>query len=398
MTHYSGLVIDEVVCPMNHNLPSMLSIEELDKYGDVFGTKVKQLGVLSDLDVPIVDGFVVTQHAFLDFITHHNLHNKILVIINNIADKNPELFEESANQIKRMILHHTFESGLEKRLKKAVKKLNTTSYSISQSATNPLLGASLMNREIVKGQSVLMDRIRYLWAESVNPKVIASIRHNHSLITAFPALIIRAFEKPLVSGDMFSRSHLSKRFAMIQAFPGIAPSYVKVSREPVPQEFLVYRKSGQMISKELVHQSEELSMDRFGHVVRVKNSFKEGKALLSDKEVEKLAIYGNTVHNHFLSPQKISFVKTKKGLRVFATSDMEHTTEVDKKEKYSVESLTNNLKKLFAGIGASPGIVSAPVNVINNPNGKIKINPATKDGFILFSTSQSPVSFSSCIT
>ncbi len=103
----------------------VIPIEKIQKNSiNIAGGKIAHLAELrNELNLPTPDGFVITAYAFIKFLEHSNLREKISEIINSIDINRVEELEEASQKIQELISSAELPVEIEKSILEAYQKL-----------------------------------------------------------------------------------------------------------------------------------------------------------------------------------------------------------------------------------------------------------------------------------
>lgn len=170
------------------------------------GEKGVKLSQFLKEGVTIPDGFVITSHAFDEFIRDNNLHTKAKHLISTADHKNPISVAQVSNHIKRYFNEGRLSREFKLDLYHAYKKLgNTLKDSHVKIFLSPISNAQSPKYQIsydeVHGEASLIHSIKNCW--SMNFSEINLI-NNHDNFSHVKSLIVQEIINPEKSGKIFT--------------------------------------------------------------------------------------------------------------------------------------------------------------------------------------------------
>lgn len=384
--------------------------DEVNK-GDVglVGGKGANLGEMTNANLPVPYGFIVTSNAYFDFIKESRLEQKIKDTISLVNYDNPNELQQASTHIKKLIidsempvkLSHTIISYYEqihtrehdrqvrtdsllKKVSKDVKQLYKPEIvAVRSSATaEDLPSASFAGQQEtylnVQGDSRLLLKVKDCWASLFTPRAIY-YRHQQGFdnIKVGLAVVVQRMAQSDKSGIAFSLDPLTndKNKIIIEAIFGLG-EYI-VGGKVTPDHYEVDKRSFVLLKKEIKEQ--KVLMKRAG-ISNTEERLTKEKGILqkiSDEEITKVAMLVKDIEKHYFFPQDIEWAI--EGDQVFIVQSRPITTikTLDNRSKTldssKVEGLRSNAL-ILTGSPASPGIATGPVKLIFSPKEIDKVN------------------------
>lgn len=379
------------------------------------GGKGANLGEMTNADLPIPYGFIITSHAYFTFIKKSNLLGKIkqmlsivnyensteieqvsahirdLIIkspipqslVNDIVDYYEELNEKENEYIKKRfsIFHHTFNK---------IKNLyDEPTVAVRSSATaEDLPDASFAGQQEtylnVKGDTYLLKKVKECWASLFTARAIyyrQTKGFDHFKVGL--AAVVQRMVQSDKSGIAFSIDPVTndKTKIVIEAVYGLG-EYI-VQGKVTPDHYEVDKSTIVIEKKQTAYQNLKYVRSGRGNK-EVKLSKKEGsKQKLTDNQIREVALLVKDIENHYYFPQDIEWA-IEKG-HVFIVQSRPITT-VGTVINADDHMAGKGHELIVAGAPASPGIDVGHATIIKSPKEISKI----KTGDILVAPQTNP--------
>lgn len=335
------------------------------------GGKTASLGELISIGLPVPDGFAVTADAYRYFIGANDLEEIIKDILNETDVKNIHSLQRNGEKIRQLIDHAVFPKDLEEEILSHFKKLNCRHVAVRSSATaEDLPDASFAGQQesfLNVTDKNIIKRIKDCFASLFTDRAI-SYREDKKF-DHFRVFLTVAVQKQLFSessGVIFTIDPDSghKNFIVISGSYGLG-DYI-VQGVVTPDEFMVFKKSGKIVSKKLGAKNiMEIRSPTGVKEQTVPKSLQE-KFCISDSEVEELANYAKMIESHYKMPMDIEWAHEKGKLYILqARPETVHSNnEIIAYDEYKLKG-----KGGFFAEGTAIGrkISSGTANVITDP-------------------------------
>lgn len=386
------------------------------------GGKGANLGEMTTAGFPIPYGFIVTSHAYFNFIAKANIQPKIKDTLALLNVDNPNELRQASQHIQKLIMEskmplnlaHQIISHYEKLnekeqlyFKKRMNMFDQAMHTIKNVYNSPLVAvrssataedlsdASFAGQQEtylnIKGDSALLKKIHECWASLFTERAIY-YRHNQGFdhFKVGLAAVVQRMVESDKSGVAFSIDPVTndKSKLVIEAIYGLG-EYI-VQGKVTPDHYEVDKKSYFIIKKEKKYQNIKLVKAGVENK-EVKLGKEEGnQQKLTTEEIVKLSFLVNDIEKHYYFPQDIEWAIEKD--KIFIVQSRPITTiKSDKDQKKSNEASTafTQLTPLVIGSPASPGIGVGPVKVIHSPReidkikkGDVLVAPQTNPDYV----------------
>lgn len=381
---------------MSSSAHNVVWFSEVDKE-DVatVGGKGANLGEMTRAGFPVPPGFIVTANAYYDYLRENNLHVKIKHLISTVNFDNDKSLHQVSVHIKKIIREGTISPNLRKDILGYYQKIsgtfNETLVAVRSSATaEDLKTASFAGAQEtflnVKGDAVLLDKIKQGWASLYDPRAIF-YRHQQKYdnVNVGIALVVEKMVESEKSGVMFTLDPVTndKTKIVIEAIYGLGELIVQ--GEVNPDHYEVNKESLSITSKKInfqqFYQTKKGTQNKDIKLSKDKGS----KQKITDREIEVIAGLGKKIEKHYYFPQDIEWAIEKGKAYIVQTRSV--TTTASKSE--STNTSLKGREPILKGDPASPGIASGPVKIIMSAkdigkveNGDVLVSPQTNPDYV----------------
>lgn len=347
----------------------ILWFNQIDKEDvSLVGGKGANLGEITKAGFNVPVGFVLTSHAYYDFIRENNLSIKIKHLLSSANFDDSKSLEQVSKHIKNVINKGNLSKDLVNEILSAYKKLGEPLVAVRSSATaEDLANASFAGQQEtflnVKGDAVLIEKIKEGWASLFDTRAIF-YRHQQKFdhIKTGIALVIQKMIESEKSGVMFTIDPVTndKKTVVIEAVLGLGEMIVQ--GEVNPDHYEVDKEDLTIKNKKIANQDHLLKKSGTTNK-KIKLSKKDAsKQKITDGQIKALALVGKKIEKHYYFPQDIEWAIEKNNIYIVQTRAVT-TTHTDKQKEKTVEHIPSS-KLILKGDSASPGISSGPVKIV----------------------------------
>ncbi len=356
------------------------------------GGKGANLGELLRNEIPVPNGFVVDSKTFLEFMEATGILYQVNDMLRGLDVEDTEKLEETSKKIREVIESSEIPKVIEKEIRNAYKELckeegEEVFVAVRSSATaEDLPEASFAGQQEtylnVRGEDDVVDKVRKCWSSLYTPRAIyyrvqQGFRHDEVSI----AVVVQKMVNSEKSGVMFTSHPVTgEKQCIIEAAFGLGEAIV--SGAVSPDTYVYDRNSKKLIDVNIAEKKIMITRSEDGKTVRVElPPEKARERVLSDGEIEELVKFAELIENHYGNPQDVEW-GIEKG-KVYILQSRAITTIKERKEEKAVKGDVNILLK---GLGASPGIGTGKVKVIESEKEISKV----EEGDILVTTMTTP--------
>jgi pyruvate, water dikinase len=344
------------------------------------GGKGANLGELTNAKIPVPPGFIVTADAYYNFLEKTRIMDHIRDLLNSINPQDSRQLQQVAEKIQQIIVKSDVPQDLVQLIYDAYKKMGGGLVAVRSSATaEDLPDASFAGQQStflnINGQENVVKAVKDCWASLFNARAIfyrAEQKFDHFKVGI--AVPVQRMVQSKASGVMFTIEPVSsdKRKIVIEAVYGLGEAIV--SGEVTPDLFILDKEELRVLSKTINKQEWQLvknpSADK--EQLNIKVSIPEDLQIaqkITDEEVIQLAQIGRNIEKHYNFPQDIEWAKEDGHIYITQARPVTTIKESDIDTNLEIESTPVLLK----GSAASPGMVSGPVKIMEDPSQIFKI-------------------------
>ncbi|MBD3255887.1 MAG: hypothetical protein GF383_12395 [Candidatus Lokiarchaeota archaeon] len=285
--------------------PFLLSLNEINKEDvEIVGNKAAKLAEIIRQDFSVPNGFVITTHAYEDFLKLNDLDKEIKRRLQEIDVNDLNLIQSVAKSIKEVILSKSLSNELKELIEKQFNGLKGKTVAVRSSGTaEDLTNASFagqydsyLNIDTYKN---VIKAIKKCYASLWTTRAIHyRLTNKIPLKKVMIAVIIQEMVPAHAGGVLFTKNPVSKDKSeiIVESTLGLGDSVVSGNINPdlfkIARAEISQSKSLKILSKE---QSE-------------KSHFS-----LKEEQVLKLARIGLKIENYFGAPQDIEWALDQRG-------------------------------------------------------------------------------------
>lgn len=342
------------------------------------GGKGANLGELTQAQIPVPPGFIVTADTYFRFIEENGLEPLIQKDLFNLDVSNSRQLNERAARIRQRILDAPMPRYVANEIKSAYEELGEGPVAVRSSATaEDLPEASFAGQQStflnVVGAENVIRAVQACWASLFEGRAIfyrEEAGYDHIRVgLAVPVQRMVQSEK---SGVMFTIEPVTSdpRKITIEAVYGLGEGIV--SGEISPDLYIVDKESLQIVSKQHTRQERQIARSQESDGAHEgANSWQDvdpslvDAMKLSDDEIRELARIGRMVEEHYGKPQDIEWAY-EAGM-FYLTQSRPVTTLKEAGVSDVLDDEEEPAPVLVSGQPASPGVGHGPVRIVLDP-------------------------------
>ena len=367
--------------------------KEVNK-GDVavVGGKGANLGEMTQADIPVPPGFIVTASAYFDFLKKANLMDSLRKILEPLDTDDSKRLQAVSDQIKKLISGAPMPPELAEQIKKAYREMNTGFVAVRSSATaEDLPEASFAGQQRtflnIIGENEVVRAVQECWASLFEARAIFyRVQQKFDHFKVGIAVPVQKMVQSEVSGVMFTLEPVTSDRSKIAIEAVLGLGEMIVSGDVTPDTYLVNKTDLKITSKTIARQEWKLVKDPKGkgediNVKIVLTPEEQAAQKITDKDVIAIAEIGRRLEEHYNFPQDVEWAKEKGKIYIVQTRPI--TTIKDNGPEASMEITA---PVLLSGAPASPGIASGKVKLVHEISQIDKV----KEGDILVAEMTTP--------
>jgi len=333
------------------------------------GGKGANLGEMTNANIPVPPGFIVTADAYFDFIKKSKLIDKIHHLLEPLDPGDSKQLQQTAAQIKQLILDATMPPELAREIEQAYIKMGRGLVAVRSSATaEDLPEASFAGQQRtflnVEREKEVVAAVQECWASLFEPRAIF-YRHQQGFdhFKVGIAVPIQKMVQSQTSGVMFTIEPVTSDNSkiVIEAVYGLGEAIV--SGEITPDLYVVDKDSLKITTTKVVNQESQLIKNPIAGAKETNiwvplPASTQPRQKLTDSEIIKLAWLGKQLEDHYRFPQDIEWAKENNKIYILQTRPVTTIKEGAEAE------LEIQAPVLLTGAPASPGLASGPVKIV----------------------------------
>lgn len=362
-------------------VPDILWLEEIRKE-DIpsVGGKGASLGEMASIGLPVPPAFVVTSQAFRRFLIRTGLEDPLYSILESLDVDDNDALESAAKKAKDLIHEAKMPDDLKSEIRIAYEKLSRTGDIVaarSSATAEDLPDASFAGQQEtvlnIKGIDNLLKAVQVCWASLYGARAIYyRVKQGFDHHSVNIAVVVQQLIPSEKAGVMFTSHPVTgESLAIIEGSWGLGESVV--SGTVSPDNYVFDRRLERITDRLISLKNVEIVADgNYGTITREVEKSRQEQQVLSDDEVRRLTTYGIVSEEHYGVPQdmewgivgdKIYILQSRPVTTIKGQATVKEDTKAG-----SVETV------ILQGQGASPGIASGPVIIVDDVRdiGKVK--------------------------
>ncbi len=358
------------------------------------GGKGANLGEITQAQIPVPPGFIVTAPTYSRFLEQSGLRPAIEKLLSPLDYNDSVRLQEVSEEIKSLICSAPVPQQIATEIKKAYRQLGGGPVAVRSSATaEDLADASFAGQQStflnVVGEDEVVDAVRACWASLFEARAIFyRVDKGFEHMKVAIAVPVQRMVQSSRSGVMFTLEPVSgdRSKITIEAVFGLGEAIV--SGEITPDLYVLDKASLRILEKRVVNQERQFvrnpeagAEDGSNIWLAVPGELREQQKL-SDEQIVALAAIGKQVEKHYDFPQDIEWAEDEGELYILQTRPVTAlaVAEVEGEEAEETAPL------LVSGSPASPGAAVGPVKIVLSSS---EIN-RVKEGDVLVAEMTTP--------
>jgi pyruvate,water dikinase len=359
----------------------------------IVGGKGANLGEMTNANIPVPPGFVVTASAYFDHIQSAKLTDKIRHLLEPLDVSDGKQLRQASAEVKQLILNATMPREIADEIKKDYVQMGRGLVAVRSSATaEDLPEASFAGQQStflnVQGEEEVVKAVQGCWASLFEPRAIFYRQlHGFDHFKVGIAVPVQKMVQSEASGVMFTVEPMTsdRSKIVIEAVFGLGETIV--SGQVQTDLYVVDKKRLKIRDRKIGRQEWKLVRNPSAGAgeanIKVTLEPSEQKQQkITDDDVLRLAKLGKHIEDLYQFPQDIEWAKEDNEILIVQTRPV--TTIKAEAEAKLIPKI--KAKVLLSGRAASPGMASGPVKILRDASEIDKV----KDGDILVSEITTP--------
>jgi len=333
------------------------------------GGKGANLGEMTNADIPVPPGFIVTADAYFDFLKQTKLTDKIRKLLEPVDVNNSKQLQQVAAEVRQIIQDAPMPPEIAAEVRQAYLKMGKGLVAVRSSATaEDLPEASFAGQQRtflnIEDEDEVVTAVQGCWASLFEARAIFyRVQQGFDHFKVGIAVPVQRMVQSEASGVMFTleptTSDRSK--ITIEAVFGLGETIV--SGDVTPDHYVVSKDEIRIIKKEIKRQEWKLVKKDKGkgeeaNVKIVLTPEEQAQQKINDDDIIALAKIGKHLEDHYQFPQDIEWAKENGEIFIVQTRPVTALREMAE-VTHEIETAV-----LLSGAPASPGIASGPVKIV----------------------------------
>jgi pyruvate, water dikinase len=335
--------------------------EELSRADvEAVGGKGANLGEMTRAGLPVPPGFVVTTRAFIASLEASNARTQLRTLFETAKPDDPKALDETVAAMRAIAQGVTIPPAVRDTILAAYAALGqNVRVAVRSSATSEDAGSTSfagMHETFtnIAGADALLTHIRACWASAYGARVVSYRRSQGMTEEPRLAVVVQRMVDSARSGVIFTADPSKSDTSTIVIEGAFGLGEVVVGGQVEVDTYAITKTTLRLREARIGHKAFKLARDAQGQERRIDLSEQEGnQRVLSDSDVERLARLALKVEQHYGAPQDIEW--SESGGEFYLVQTRPITTLAAKSGPHGV---------LVSGLGASPGLVSGKVRVL----------------------------------
>jgi pyruvate,water dikinase len=335
------------------------------------GGKGANLGEMTQANIPVPPGFIVTVKAYRDFLKKANITPEIHTLLKPLDPNNSKQLQQIAVKIKNVIMESTIPLELAIQIKQAYTELGSGLVAVRSSATaEDLPEASFAGQQStylnIQGKDSVVEAVQKCWASLFEPRAIYyRMQHGFDHFDVGIAVPVQRMISSQTSGVMFTVEPVTSNTnkIIIEAIFGLGEGLV--SGEITPDLYIINKKDFSITSKRISQQKNQLAINT--DISREDSNTWQPIPIssqeiqkITDNDIIRIAKLGKQIEEHYHFPQDIEWAKEGDSIYIVQTRPVTTIKETAEEEP-EIEAAA-----ILVGISASPGLASGLVKIIHS--------------------------------
>jgi rifampicin phosphotransferase len=286
---------------------------------NLVGGKGANLGEMTRSGLPVPKGFCIHVEAYKDFLKETEVQSTIKEILDKIEWENRDDVQQKSRRIQELFVNQNIPTALEQEILEAYHNLSDNHVEECQVAVRSSATAEDLPEASFAGQQetflntlgdrAVIENVKKCWASLWSARAMVYRQNNHfDHSSVYLAVVVQKMVESELSGVAFTVNPLTenKNEFMINAAYGLGE--LIVSGTVTPDSFILNKKNGAVIHKQLGTKDKQLTSDSQGNTVVLevpKN--KQNDYSLTAPHLLQLHALATRVEAHYQIPQDIEW-------------------------------------------------------------------------------------------
>ena len=229
----------------------------------IAGGKGASLGEMTQANIPVPSGFVITADLFTTFLDEHNIEQEIQTQFSQIDPHNLTTVDRASNVIRRLILDAPMSDELQKEVLSSFDQLGAEFVAVRSSATAEdskiASWAGELDTFLNTPREHLIDRVKECWASLFTPRAIfyrfeKELHNEHVAV----AVVVQKMIASEIAGVTFTVHPVTENDDHMIIEAGFGLGEALVSGQITPDNYTVSKATDQIVDMYISTQKKKL--------------------------------------------------------------------------------------------------------------------------------------------
>lgn len=299
----------------------ILSTKNKDTKKYAHGEKALSISYLEELGINTAPGFILTHATFELFAQSRSIRSDIHKLLSQANKKSIHTIEHASTTIRSLILNTALPEALENEIFSHFEKLNSKYVAVRSSHEGVQYGPKSYETTLNTNKEALIKNIQRCWSSFFLPRCILN-ENNKKL--PHVTLIVQEMVPAIAAGIMYTTHPISENtnHLVIEAGWGLGSAIAK--QEIIPDTYIVSKDPQKIIEKTINKQNRALTRGYGGGTEWIEVSkTRQGKQVLTEKEILHLASLSQKIETKYKEPVKIEWAKKKDSIYILQIQPLE---------------------------------------------------------------------------
>lgn len=279
----------------------------------IAGGKGASLGEMTQVGIPVPDGFVVLSDAFERFLSESDLSVEIDSILHGVEVEKMHTVEHASENIQKLILEAAMPGDIEKEIEEGFKLLGASLVAVRSSATAEdsasAAWAGQLDTFLNTTHETLLTNVQKCWASLFTPRAIFyRFEKNLHKDKISVAVVIQKMVQSEISGVAFSVHPVTQDRNQLIIEAGFGLGEAIVSGQITPDSYVVEKEPQRIVDKNISQQDRGIfGKAEGGNEWKALESSATQEQKLSDKQILTLSEIIVKIEKHYYLPCDIEW-------------------------------------------------------------------------------------------
>ena len=344
--------------------------------GPLVGGKGANLGELTQAQIPVPPGFVVTTRAYRAFLIATGLEGRIEAMLEGLDVEDDEALQRVSGKVRAAVEQAEMPAQLREEIERSYLELGQGAVAVRSSATaEDLAEASFAGQQStylnVEGAADVVDAVQRCWASLFEARAVFYREHaGWGHVDVDLAVPVQRMVQSETSGVMFTIDPITNDHERVVIEAAFGLGEAVVAGLVSPDHFEVDKSSEAILDRQIFRQDRMLMRNPNGtggeaNIWRALSDAEGDRPKLTDAQVVELTTIGKRIERHYGGPQDIEWGWADGRFYLLQTRPI---TTLARPAGDLDSAPTPTAEPLLSGSPASPGVAAGQVRVVSDPS------------------------------